>query len=121
MEFVINVTYTDGDSFRSYTDHETLDYNWTNESVVAKNMIAIKEHYEAYMAENDYFHRDKKNDDFKKKWWYVKPTEKYSEVSYGLNLMKNDGTLFYYHCPWCGYFAHLKEIEMGIKNFKISL
>ena len=45
MTFTINVTYHDGDSFNSYTEHETLDYNWQDEQVVIKNMIAIKEHY----------------------------------------------------------------------------
>ena len=122
MTFTIKVTYKDGDSFHTYTSHETLDYNWTDEQVVIKNMIAIKEHYEAFRAANDSFYRDEYKEDFKTKWWYKKNEyERDDDVPYGLNLMKDDGTLFYYHCPWCGYFEHLEEIEMGIKNFKIEI
>ena len=100
MTFTINVTYHDGDSFNSYTEHETLDYNWQDEQVVIKNMIAIKEHYEAFRANNDSFYRDRYKDDFKKKWWYKRQEyDRLDDVPYGLNLMKDDGTLFYYHCP----------------------
>ena len=121
MEIVINATYTDGDSLGSYTEHETLDYNWTDEKVVVKNMVAIKEHYEAFRAANDSWY-EKNTGDYKSKWWYNKDKcYRGEDVPYGLNLMKDDGSLFYYHCPWCGYFAHLDEIEMSIKNFKITL
>jgi len=122
MNFVINVTYRDGDSFHTYTSHETLDYNWTDEKVVVKNMIAIKEHYEAYRACSDSYYRDEYTEEYKSKWWYQKGKyERENDAPYGLNLMKDDGTLFYYCCPWCSYFASLEEIEMGIKNFKIEI
>ena len=39
MEFVIKVTYKDGDSFNSYLDHETIDYGWQDEKIVIENMI----------------------------------------------------------------------------------
>lgn len=121
MEIVIKATYTDGDSLESYTEHETLDYNWTDEKVVVKNMVAIKEHYEAYRADN-FFRDENYKPDFKTKWWYKKLDHlKEDDVPAGLNLLKDDGTMFYYHCPWCGYFAHLDEIELCIKNFKITL
>ena len=123
MTFVINVTYRTGDSLHTYTAHETLDYNWTNEKVVMKNMIAIKEHYEAYRTDNDRFYRDENyKPDFKTKWWYKKLDYfKENDVPFGLNLLKDDGEMFYYKCPWCGYFERLEEIEMGIKNFKIEI
>ena len=91
--------------------------------VTPNNMVAIKEHYEAYRADNDRFYRDENyKPDFKTKWWYKKLDHlKEDDVPAGLNLLKDDGTMFYYHCPWCGYFAHLDEIEMSIKNFKITL
>ena len=122
MTLVINATYVDGNSFGSETYHETLDYNWTDEQVVIKNMIAIKEHYEVFSKSMGYWYGEEKTEDYKKKWWYQKGKyDRDNEVPYGLNLMKDDGTLFYYYCPWCGYFAHLEEIEMGIKNFKIEM
>ena len=121
MKFVIKITYMDGDSFKSYIDHETLDYSWSDENVVVKNMIAIKEHYEAYRKSCGYYSGEKDNEDYKSKWWYMKP--KYymeSEFPCGLNLSLDDGSLFYYHCPWCGYFASLLEVEMGIKTLKFE-
>lgn len=120
MKFIIKATYKDGDSFNSYLDRETLDYGWENEKVVIENMIALKEHYEAYRKDNDRFYGSIDFDP-KTRWWYSKPTFRGDNIDEGINLKRDDGTLFYYRCPWCGYFASLQDLTMGIKEFKIEL
>ena len=122
MKFIIKATYRDGDSFNTYTDQEILDYEWQDEKVVIKNMQAIKEHYEAYRSENDRWYTREGTSDFTNKWWYAKPLySKTEKIDAGLNLSLDDGTLVYYHCPWCGYFASLQDITMSIKEYKIEI
>ena len=121
MNFIIKATYRDGDSFNSYLDHETIDYGWENEKVVIENMIALKEHYEAYREDNNRFYRGDLDFDPKTRWWYSKPIYGRDNIDGGINLKRDDGTLFYYRCPWCGYFASLQDLTMGIKEFKIEL
>lgn len=121
MNFIIKATYRDGDSFNSYLDHETIDYDWENEKVVIENMIALKEHYEAYREDNNRFYKGDLDFDPKTRWWYSKPIYGRDNIDGGINLKRDDGTLFYYRCPWCGYFASLQDLTMGIKEFKIEL
>ena len=121
MKFVINITYKDGDSFSEYTEHETLDYNWENEKVVVENMMAIKEHYEAFRAWNNRWYEDERNEECKKKWWYATPYCKNDVIDSGINLKLDDGSLVPYRCPWCSYFASLQDIELGFKQFKIEI
>ena len=122
MNFIIKVTYKDGDSFSSYESNEVLDYSWTDEKIVIENMIAISNHYRAYRAENDSWYRDPEIGDYKTSWWYAKPIySRTDNIDPGINLKRNDGTIFYYHCPWCGYFASLKAVAMEIKPFKIEI
>ena len=120
MNFVIKATYKDRDSFNSYLDHETIDYGWKNEEVVIENMIALKEHYEAYREDNNRWYGDDLGFDPKTRWWYSNPTYG-GNIDGGIYLKNDDGTFFYYRCPWCGYFASLQDLTMGIKEFKIEL
>ena len=60
MNFIIRVTYKTGDSFKTYTDIEELDYGW-DEETAKLNAEFIIEHYEAYKGLNDTFYYDKPN------------------------------------------------------------
>ena len=121
MKFQIKVSYTTGDSYGTENTYDILDYEWENEKVAIENAEAIIQHYNAYQQENDGRWVVKYDQDYMKKWWYDEPTRLESgwpNIDASMLIKLDDGTLVRYHCPWCGYFEHLNEVEIVIKAMK---
>ena len=116
MKLVIEAYYETGDSFGTSNDTEILDFEWENEDIVVENAKAIMEHYDVYHAIEGWGTKPE-DESYKEKWWYVEP-DKWSKVSQSLNLKLDDGTLFQYLCPWCGYFERLISTEIKFREYK---
>lgn len=114
MRLVIDVKYKTGDSFGTYDTSEILDYDWEDQNIVIENAKAIIEHYNVYNALGWVY--EPEYGSYKDKWWYVKPTR--GKLNEHIYLMKDNGEYFEYVCPWCGYFEHLEEVSVTLKEYK---
>lgn len=117
MNFIIRVTYKTGDSFKTYTDTEVLDYGW-DEETAKLNAEYIIQHYNAYYEFNNCYCKKPDIEEIKKKPWYFKPDTRWGEIDAMLKLKLNeDGKTFNYLCPWCGCFETLESVEVVIQKF----
>lgn len=116
----IVVYYETGDSFGSEHTYEELIYGWTNPDIIKENIEAIEEHYEAYEKENNRWNYQQKLQSYKNKWWYVNPEgtvwEWVGKVSPVLKLKLDDGQVFEYCAPWCGYFETLGHADVTLES-----
>ena len=111
VKFQIQLSYTTGDSFKSWREEETLEYEWENIEIVKENLKRIKEHYLWYKNHDKNW--KKTLPDFCKK-----TPRAYSDSIYDyIILLESDNGLDHSVYPfWCGYFETLHHAKIIIKE-----
>lgn len=115
--YVIKVHYTTGDSFQSHDDVDEVGMQWSNLEKAKLALQYIKEHYQAYRANNEgswirpnQFKIDSIKD---KPWFHGKAGGRYWEHAI---LVEDDmGELHQISPFWCGYFERLHSAEIVVE------
>lgn len=134
MKYQIKYYYQTGDSFGSSDETGILEMKWENLDVAKANLQRIKEHYEMVLAISSAsweIRTGKRNDTrkditnkYQNKDWFVNDKD-YTMRENCIILYADNGNLWRFWCPWCGYFerlhsAEIIHVELENDNMKIN-
>lgn len=115
MPFLIRYTMRTGDSFSTEIVTNELEYEFDDIKYAEETLKRIQEHYEWYEDVEDYRISKKKANQKKPSWHNVKYANE-TILHHIINIRVNEDETYQFHCPWCGCFEKLIDVEIVVKK-----